>query len=108
MTAQPKQAEVKLRFTSAHQVANDFSNRRRELETMPGTGAHDQHLRMSRVTIDEEMAVGHVRVEANGLVDTWAEGGQKGPRQPSQRRGFVQLCFTNDSIGINGFALMVA
>ena len=47
------------------QRSRDFSNNRRKLETMTGTGARDENLAVQRMIIEDEVFVGRVGVHAN-------------------------------------------
>src|SRR5262245_23551437 len=60
----PKKTQVKTRFSLHEQFGHDFANRAGELEAVAGTWAGDEHLRMRRMPVDEEMFVGRVGVHA--------------------------------------------
>jgi hypothetical protein len=62
----PKQAQIKTRPALNNQVAKNLSDHTGEFEPVTGTGTGNQNLRIRWMNINEEMAIGRVRVETNG------------------------------------------
>lgn len=61
-----KQPEVELAFACGGEVAEDFADSAGELEAVARAGTGDEDLRMRGMTIDPEVFVGRVGVEADG------------------------------------------
>src|SRR5947207_13122447 len=62
--AEPEQVELRARRLAAHQPGDRTPERARELEAVPGADARDQHLRVLRMPVDDEMTIGSIRVHA--------------------------------------------
>ena len=104
-----KQTQVKARATLLNQITNNFSNDAGELESVAGARTGNQHLRMLRVLIDQEVAVGCVRVHADGATaQVPAELRQKGAHEMFHGFDFARGDFARDFVRAGHFSFVVA
>ena len=61
----PEQTQIKTRPALAREVAENFPDHAGEFEPVAGAGAGDEPLRAAGMTVDPEMLVGRVGVQAH-------------------------------------------
>src|SRR5262245_28109598 len=105
----PKKTQVKTRFSLHEQFGHDFANRAGEFETVAGTWTGDEHLRMRRMPVDEEMFVGRVGVHAHDCRAQRAVSvGQKFAHDLAHRFSFSRHDLAVDRIRAGGFAFVMS
>ena len=106
--ATTKQAQIESRRCVRHQIRQHFANYAGEFETVARTRTGDQHLRVLRMPVNEEMMVGRVGVHADDRCPQIAlPAGKELSYQSAHRCDFLWRHLATDGIGIDDLALVM-
>src|SRR6266566_1556924 len=105
----PKQAQVKLRLPLGQEIRHHLAKDAGKFEPVSRTRTGDEHLRMRRVPINEEMTVRRVGVHAHYGGAQWTVGiGEKLANDRPHGFDFFRADFTVDRIWIDLLAFVMA